>query len=184
MNASKIIRLHRLAAGISQRELARRARTSSATIHRYESGRVDPSVGTVNRLLRACLPRRRRWASVADLSDAIDDGLTSKPEDVWRLVAEFLDDTERADDREFALTVADPPGLATDPRAPALAAALAEHLSVQRGLVPPPWTSDIDDVRPWWFVAGDPFRAIALRESPPSFARRGIFVTAGSLERT
>lgn len=184
MNAPKLIRLHRLAAGISQRELARRAGTSSATIHRYESGRVDPSVGTVNRLLRACLPRRRRWVSVADLSDAIDDALASRSQDVWRLVTEFLDDSEHADDREFALSVADPPGLATDARAPALAAALAEHLSVQRGLVPPSWTRGIDEVRPWWFVAGDPFRAMALRESPPSFARRGIFITAGSLERT
>ena len=184
MNAPKLIRLHRLAAGISQRELARRAATSSATIHRYESGRVDPSVGTVNRLLRACLPRRRRWASVADLSDAIDDALASRSQDVWRLVAEYLDDNEHADDREFVLSVADPPGLATDARAPALAAALAEHLSVQRGLAPPSWTSGIDEVRPWWFVAGDPFRAMALRESPPSFARRGIFVTASSLDRT
>lgn len=183
MTAPKLIRLRRLAAGISQRELARRAGTSSATIHRYESGRVDPSVRTLNRLLRACLPRRRRWASVAELCDAIDDALTQRDEHVWRLVAEFLDDNEHADDGEFALTVADPPGPATDARAPALAAALAEHLSAQRGLIPPSWTRGTDDVRPWWFVAGDPFKAVALRESPPSFACRGIFVTAGSLER-
>lgn len=184
MNAPKLVRLRRLAAGISQRELARRARTSSATVHRYESGRVDPSVGTLNRLLRACLPRRRRWASAADLSDAIDDALTRTDADVWRLVAEFLDDDKHADDREFLLTVVDPPGPASDGRAPALAAAIVEHLSAQRRLTPPSWTVGTDDVKPWWFVAGDPFRAIALRESPPSFASRGIFVTAGSLERT
>jgi len=183
MDAPKTIRLRRLAAGISQRELARRAGTSSATVHRYETGQVDPSVGTLNRLLRSCLPRRRRWASVAQLSDAIDDALVHGDVEFWHLVAEFLDDDKHADDREFALTVIDAPGPAEDLRAPALAAALSEHLSAQRGLPPPTWTRGVGEVAPWWFVAGDPFKAVALRESPPSFACRGIFITAGALER-
>lgn len=183
IDAPKTIRMRRQAAGISQRELARRARTSSATVHRYEAGQVDPSVGTLNRLLRSCLPRRRRWASVAQLSDAIDDALVRGEVEPWRLVAEFLDDDKHADDREFALTVMDAPGPAEDSRAPALAAALAEYLSALRCLPLPTWTHGIGEVTPWWFVAGDPFKAVALRESPPSFANRGIFITAGALER-
>jgi len=78
VDASQLIRTHRLAAGLSQRELARRAGTSSATLHRYESGAVDPSTGTLNRLLRACLPRRRRWASLAELAPAIAGSLARK----------------------------------------------------------------------------------------------------------
>lgn len=184
IDAPKTIRIRRLAAGISQRELARRAGTSSATVHRYESGQVDPTVGTLNRLLRSCLPRRRRWASVAQLCDAIDEALGHGDTNVWRLVAEFLDDDKLADDGEFTLTVNDAPGPAEDTRAPALAAALADHLSARRGLPFPTWTLGVGEVVPWWFVAGDPFKAVALRESPPSFACRGIFITASALERT
>lgn len=48
-----LIRDARVRAGLSQRELARRARTSQATIAAYESGRVTPSLKTFSRILRA-----------------------------------------------------------------------------------------------------------------------------------
>lgn len=41
-------------AGLSQRQLAARAGTSQARISRIENGREDPSVRTLQRLLRAC----------------------------------------------------------------------------------------------------------------------------------
>jgi len=183
IDAPHLLRTHRVAAGLSQRELARRAGTSSATLHRYESGAVDPSTETLNRLLRACLPRRRRWASLAELAPAVAAGLGQGGRDTWRLVGEFLDDDRGADAAEFALSVADPPAPTGDVRADALVGALAEHLAAARGVAPPAWAQAAVEVTPWWFVAGPPFRALALRESPPSFARRGIFVTAGALER-
>lgn len=171
-------------AQLSQRELARRAGTSSATLNRYERGVVDPTTLTLNRILRACLPRRRRWGSAAELAHGLADTLhAGDPANAWRLVAEFIDDDRGSDDREFALVVADAPAAEGDARAVALTAAIVEHISTTRGLVPPPWTQASLEVTPWWFVAGDPFRASALRESPPSFARRGIFVTGGALER-
>jgi transcriptional regulator with XRE-family HTH domain len=184
VSAADLIRNHRLKARLSQRELARRAGTSSATLNRYEKGVVDPTTGTLNRILRACMPRRRRWASAAELHDALARTLLAgSAVSAWRLVAEFLDDDQGADDQEFALVVADAPIDEDAPRADALIAAVVEHLSVKRGLVPPPWTQVAGEVTPWWFVAGDRFRALALRESPPSFARRGIFVTSGAFER-
>jgi transcriptional regulator with XRE-family HTH domain len=184
VDAPRLIRLHRLAARLSQRELARRAATSPATLHRYESGAVDPGTATLNRILRACMPRRRRWASLAELAPAVATRLQEEGgESAWRLVGEFLDDDRGADDAEFRLAVDDAPAPTGDLRADALVAALAEHLSARRGIAPPPWTLVAAEAIPWWFVAGDPFRALALRESPPSFARRGIFITAGALER-
>lgn len=39
--------------GLSQRVLAQRAGTSHATLSAYESGKIDPSVATFNRILRA-----------------------------------------------------------------------------------------------------------------------------------
>jgi transcriptional regulator with XRE-family HTH domain len=185
LSAPKLIRTHRLAARLSQRELARRAHTSPATLHRYEAGIVDPTTRTLNRILHACLPRRRRWASIAELAPALADELRhSTGSDAWRLtVGEFLDDEGTSSDAELRLAVADEPAPTGDPRANAVAAALAEYVCVERGFVPPRWTQVPTEVTPWWFPAGDAFRALALRESPPSFARRGVFVTAGALER-
>jgi transcriptional regulator with XRE-family HTH domain len=44
----------RLAAGISQRELARRSGVPQAAISRIERGSVSPRVETLDRLLRSC----------------------------------------------------------------------------------------------------------------------------------
>ena len=53
MDAAQAIRSARETAGISKRELARRAHTSPAAIVAYESGTREPSIPTLQRLLRA-----------------------------------------------------------------------------------------------------------------------------------
>jgi len=144
---------------------------------------IDPTVGTLNRILAASTKRTRRWASLAALAVALMVRSREEPDDIWRLVGEFLDDDQAAGDQEFVNSVLDPPLPTGEQRADALVSALGEFLSVERGMAPLPWTQAPIEVVPWWFVAGDRFAAIALRESPPSFARRGIFITRGALER-
>ena len=51
MDAAAELRAARRAAGLSQREMARRAGTSQATLSLYEAGRKQPSVATLQRLL-------------------------------------------------------------------------------------------------------------------------------------
>lgn len=53
MDVSAELRAARHRAGLSQRALAERARTSQAAIAAYESGRKDPTTGTFSRLLAA-----------------------------------------------------------------------------------------------------------------------------------
>ena len=53
MEAGVALRDARLAAGLSQRELADRVGTSQATISAYENGTKQPSVATLSRLLAA-----------------------------------------------------------------------------------------------------------------------------------
>ena len=53
MNAAAELRRARLRAGLTLRELARRAGTSHATLAAYESGRKVPSVSTFDRVVRA-----------------------------------------------------------------------------------------------------------------------------------
>jgi transcriptional regulator with XRE-family HTH domain len=87
MDAATLITRARERAGLSKRELARRAGTSPAAIVGYEQGARDPSVGTLSRILRAAgaeadvrVVRRRgpepavagrRLEQVLELADAL-----------------------------------------------------------------------------------------------------------------
>lgn len=52
--AARLLRYARGRAGLSQRALATKAGVPQSQIARIESGRVDPAVGSLSRLLRAC----------------------------------------------------------------------------------------------------------------------------------
>ena len=75
MSAAELVRDTRRRHGVSQRDLARRSRTSQTHISRIERGEVSPSVETLDRLLQtlgeqlelstACGPRGN--ASIAEL---------------------------------------------------------------------------------------------------------------------
>lgn len=100
------------------------------------------------------------------------------------MVGEFLDDTRTADVQELLLSCRERPEETGDSRIDALMAALGEHLCAERGLAPPAWTQEPRESVPWWFVADRPgFMAMALAQSPASFAKRGVFITDGALER-
>lgn len=49
-----MLSIARRKAGLSQRELARRAGVPQSTIGRIEAGLMDPRIATLDRLLRAC----------------------------------------------------------------------------------------------------------------------------------
>jgi transcriptional regulator with XRE-family HTH domain len=53
MTAAALLRRARRGSGLTLRRLAIRAHTSHATLSAYESGRVDPSLETVQRIVRA-----------------------------------------------------------------------------------------------------------------------------------
>ena len=54
MKASTALRQARRRAGFTQRQLAEVTGVPQSTIGRIEAGHVDPRVGTLDRLLRAC----------------------------------------------------------------------------------------------------------------------------------
>ncbi len=53
MDAPSTLRTARIRAGLSLRQLARRAGTSHSTLAAYEAGRVTPSVETLERIVGA-----------------------------------------------------------------------------------------------------------------------------------
>lgn len=52
-DAARILRTARTRAGLTQRELARRAGTSQSVVARIEAGQTSPSAATLSRLLEA-----------------------------------------------------------------------------------------------------------------------------------
>ena len=52
--AGRMVRYARRRAGLTQRQLAAKAGIPQESIARIERGRVDPRVGTLDRLLEAC----------------------------------------------------------------------------------------------------------------------------------
>ena len=85
MDAATLLRSARTHAGLTQRSLAARAATSQAAVAAIESGRKQPSVATLERLLRAAgtelvpadpdraalLRRARRLEEVLALAEAL-----------------------------------------------------------------------------------------------------------------
>ena len=78
--AGRMVRYARRRSGFTQRELAAKTGIPQETIARIEAGRVDPRIGTVDRLLEACemglevMPRlgigidRTQFAQLRDLT--------------------------------------------------------------------------------------------------------------------
>ena len=77
MDVAADLRRARVAAGLSQRALAARARTSQAAVAAYETGRKDPTTSTLVRLLAATgarlqvVPARSGRAPLPDVGRAL-----------------------------------------------------------------------------------------------------------------
>ena len=110
--------------------------------------------------------------------------------DVWRFcIIQLLDDYSNEAVREGAETASwrfhEEPLPTGSSEVDAGLAALAEYLARRDGWPTPQWASDPSRYSPqWWFVT--PLRgmhATALQQSPPSFRKRGVFITADALSR-
>lgn len=101
MDAARAIRTARERAGLSKRELARRARTSAAAIVAYESGTREPTVPTLRRILSAAGAR-------VDLSVAGAPGLPD-PETLGHRLAQVLVLAEHLPRRPALLRLPYPP---------------------------------------------------------------------------
>lgn len=110
--------------------------------------------------------------------------------DVWRYaVIQLLDDYTSTVRHEgpgpgAQLFAAVPPATG-DRRVDAAFAALAEHLARRDGWTVPSWSTAFErPASPWWFVSEVVgVHPRALRESPLSFRKRGVFITEDALER-
>jgi hypothetical protein len=121
-----------------------------------------------------------RRLSLAEIAGAVRAG-----DDPLGGVRDFLDQVPRRDDAELAALIRERPEPTGDPKADALLAGIAEHLSAVRNLPCPRWVQEEGRfLDRFWFVSDVPgFRAVALAQTPIALKRRGIFWPAPSLER-
>lgn len=92
LDSGRLLRSARESAGLSQRELARRARTAQSVIARIELGLTKPATQTLERLLDAAgfdlsvslVPRQR---ATSHMLDDVARILAMTPEDRLREVA-------------------------------------------------------------------------------------------------
>jgi hypothetical protein len=137
----------------------------------------------------AVLSSFRSVADAAQLARRLlaDSGLLQQ---IWRFVVmQLLDDYAsvlRHSGVEAASRMWTPePPLTGSNQVDAALAAMAEYLARRDGWPAPSWVRDPRrEASPWWFVTDlRGFHPKALVESPSSFRRRGVFITADALVR-
>jgi transcriptional regulator with XRE-family HTH domain len=190
-----LLRNARHNAGITQLEVATRARTTQPAVAAYESGARTPSLTTLTRLLGACehdveviaRPRMRRGAaSLAELSRTIQQDIEGgREQDALRLLFGFADDF-RASSRPGAIElIADEPASTGDARFDAALAGVAEFFAAERGIPAPGWVNRPGRfVEPLWFVSSRPeFDAYTLAHTPATFLRHGVLIAREVFDR-
>lgn len=97
-----------------------------------------------------------------------------------RLVRQFLMDSEGVD---VAIRIAGEPSRTGSEQWDALLAGIAEHIAFHAGIRVPSWTAAPSRfLSTWWFLMPYPaLHGIALAESPPALANRGVFIRRASL---
>lgn len=187
MNAVRTARQRR---GISQRELAKRARVSFRGLQLLETPGHDPRISSLNKVSGALgLPtggvpallggffleggRSFRSASVRMLVDGFDS---------WTIhLFDSVDAFRRGSD---ASLIQASPLEELHQRLRALIASTVETLCIESSLPAPGWCRGVEALDSPWFVAGiENLKASALVESPVRFRQRNIFVLSNFLER-
>lgn len=125
--------------------------------------------------------------SIREISCAWRADLMSGRKPHYGMLGDLLDDfRERCrTHNERAALVDSPPESTGQLETDAYLAAVAESLCRECGMRPPAWTEDPAYYlsRPWFAGGMESLKAILLSESPTSFRRRNLFISANALDR-
>ncbi|MCC2029669.1 helix-turn-helix domain-containing protein [Microbacterium sp. YMB-B2] len=189
MSIATSLRRARLNSGVSLRHTATAAGVGASSLSNIESGRREPTSGTVERIAEtlgvrvAVIPRVDRLTA-ADAAETIATYAGAEPATAYRAFLQLADDLAGADPYEqFLLTVEQPRRLGN--RWDDAIAALVE-LRLPKSSVPP-WAAKHNTApgEPVWEPQRTPFPLPALTdlsEAPEPFRRRGVAISAGELE--
>lgn len=189
--AAKLLKETRLASGLSTRSLARQAGTAPARLSEIERSVHDPSVGTLDRVLRStgwqlvAVPSRAPTAATTALaiSEFGTDGARGE-ERAFRALLSLSDGlSDAVPEVRVALCVAPAPTTG-DARFDAAVAAVVEYHLVNAGLPVPAWVLEpsrsLSD--PW---VPDPYAGPDIADAAPEpFRRRGVLLAERELAST
>ncbi|HAM26866.1 MAG TPA: hypothetical protein DCP11_09250 [Microbacteriaceae bacterium] len=186
MPASTLLRSSRLASGITQGDLAARAKTSQPEISTIESGKKVPTVETLERLLRQTGHRiiavPGTGIDAAETAERIASA-TSR-DSALRAFLDYSDSLASATgvDR-VVLGIAEPHSTGSPAWDAALAALVDYWLSKSR-LPKPEWINSRSRflAEPQWPQLGEYDLAPDLADVPSEFRRRNVFVEGSTLE--
>lgn len=188
MTASNLLRSSRLTSGISQGDLASRARTSQPEVSSIESGRRVPTVDTLERLLRQTGHRLVAVPGVGtdapETAERIASALRSDSADsALRAFIDYSDNLARhSGTSRFALGIAEPRptgSLAWD----AALAALVDYWFSKSRLPKPEWTEAPSRVlpQPESPQLGEYDLEPDLDDVPAEFRRRNVLIERSTL---
>jgi transcriptional regulator with XRE-family HTH domain len=188
--AAELLRQARQAAGRSQHALARLAGAPQPRVSEVERAVVDPTVRTLDRLVRAAghqltvLPTRAPTAASAAAAIAayLNEGPRGKDR-AYRALIGFSDGLATAEPAVRVALCVGTPAPTGDRRFDAAIAGVAEHHLRSDRLPIPPWVLAPErTLRPAWVVdpdAGDDIEA----HIPPALRRHGVLIDAAELAR-
>lgn len=187
--SAELARTARERAELSMRALAERSGVAYTTVWRIEHGQIDPTVGTLRKLLAGAGQQLELDSHDADiprlttLSDAWHRDGRGQDRPDWTRLRALLDVLSLHPELRGSAIIARPA-----PSGSAfmdnLLAAIAEKLSDDAGLARPGWTKTIPVLNEPWFSPATPrIRAAAEGATPPQFAARRIAMTGNSLWR-
>ena len=183
-----LLRTARHQAGLSIRGLSEIAGVSPSTTSRIETGRMDPTIGMLARLLEAagCEMELAIYAkkapSLALLVTAWEDSPRGDLID-WTRLRAFLDHLALHPD-ETASAIRNAPAPSGSALLDNLLAGIAETLADESGLPRPTWTSRIPPLGTPWSTPGTPRMKEAARlTTPPALSVRGLTLARMSLWR-
>lgn len=188
--AAGFVRQAREEAGLSLRALAARSDVSYTTICRIERRHLDPTTGTLEKLLGALgeeLQLGRRPAAsgprLAELTDAWERDRSGQDQPVWPRLRAFLDHLTRHPELTATAIRAAPPASGST-FFDNLLAGIAEKLADDAGCARPAWTRRIPALTEPWKSLGTPrIAAAAAAATPPQLAARRIMIPSSSLWR-
>ncbi|MHB1782801.1 MAG: helix-turn-helix transcriptional regulator [Acidimicrobiales bacterium] len=162
--AGELLRRIRAERRLSQRELARLAGVTQSTISDIESGKRQPSLPLLGRIVDAgTWPDRVALRAVdADGAVATVEALAAALRDdeeelAFRVVLVFRDALLRVDAGRLARLVAERPPLTGDARYDAFVAAVVDDVCSKRGVATPPWTAEQERIcSDTWFLTSLP----------------------------
>ena len=174
---------------MSVRSLGAAAGVAYSTVARIESGRMDPTMGMLTRLLTAAghdlhlTATSSHLPQLADLRDAWATDTRGQDRPDWTRLRNFLDHLYRHPNQR-AMAIARQPARSGSAFLDCLLAGIAEKTADDAGLPRPPWTRRIPSLGDPWISPGTPRMIANYRAAtPPQLASRGITLTADSLWR-